>query len=53
MSASLEQAAIEAVFHRQLNTDRAVRYVTTETGVTSEQAQAALRYVMIGYKTAV
>jgi hypothetical protein len=46
MSATLEQAAIEAIYHRQLNTERAVRYVTTQTGVGAEQAMTALRQVM-------
>ena len=47
MSARVEQAAIEAVYHRQLNTDRAVRYVSAQTGVDAEQALQALRSVMI------
>ena len=53
MSATLELAAITAVFHRQLNTDRAVRHVITETGVSEAQALSALRQVMTGYKSRV
>ena len=50
MSATLEMAAIEAIYHRQLNTDRAVRHVITETGITEAEALLALRQVMTGYK---
>jgi hypothetical protein len=50
MSAILEMAAIQAVYHRQLNTDRAVRYVTTQTGVNEKQALDALRQVMVASK---
>jgi hypothetical protein len=46
MSAILEQAAIEAIYHRQLNTDRAVRYVTIQTGLSADLALTALRQVM-------
>ena len=52
MSTKLELAAIQAVFHRQLSTDRAVRYVTTEAGVSEDQALDAIRHVMVSYKKA-
>lgn len=50
MSQSLEQAAIEAVFHRQLSTERATRYVATQAGVSAEQALEALQFVMTSYR---
>jgi hypothetical protein len=50
MSKTLELAATVAIFHRQLSTDRAVRFVVQETGVTADAAERALRSVMISYK---
>lgn len=46
----LEQAANTAIFERQLSFDRAVRFVIQETGVGTEQAQTALRGVMLWYR---
>ena len=48
MSAS--QAAITAVFHRQLPFNRAVRFVTTEAGVSEAAAESALKEAMTWYK---
>ena len=52
MSADLERFAVQAVFHRQLNTERAVRYVITKTGVGEAEALSAVRSVMVAYKQA-
>ena len=46
----IEQAANTAIFERQLSFDRAVRFVVRETGVQPEQAQSALRGVMLWYR---
>jgi len=45
MSESLKDAVIQAVFHRQLNTDRAVKFIVSETGVTPTVAVTALKQV--------
>jgi hypothetical protein len=50
MSRALELAAIQAIFHRQYNTDRAVRFVTQEAGVSPEVAKGALQQVMTAYR---
>ena len=50
MSKALELAATAAVFQRQLSTDRAVRFVISQTGVGAEQAAQAVRFVMTSYK---
>lgn len=46
----IEQAANTAIFQRQLSFDRAVRFVVQETGVKREQAETALRGVMLWYR---
>ena len=46
MSEMLKDAVIVAVFHRQLNTERAVRYIVDETGVTPTAAVTALKQVL-------
>jgi len=46
----VEQAANTAIFGRQLSFDRAVRFVIQETGVQREQAEKALRGVMLWYR---
>jgi len=50
MSQHLEITAIQAVFHRQLNTERAIKYVVVKTGVSPDQARSALQTVMTAYK---
>ena len=50
MSKALEQTATVAIFHRQLSTDRAIRFVVSHTGVSADTAEQALRSVMISYK---
>jgi hypothetical protein len=46
----IEQAANTAIFQRQLPFDRAVRFVVQDTGVKREQAETALRSVMLWYR---
>lgn len=46
----IEGAANTAIFERQLSFDRAVRFVVRETGVQREQAEQALRGVMLWYR---
>jgi hypothetical protein len=46
MSESLKDAVIRAVFHRQLSTDRAVKLIVSETGVTPDAAVTALKQVL-------
>lgn len=50
MSLALQEAAIVAIFHRQLSTDRAVRFVTQQTGADESAAGQALRDVMTWYR---
>lgn len=47
---NIEQAANTAIFERQLSFTRAVRFVVQETGVQREQAESALRGVMLWYR---
>lgn len=51
----MNQAAIdranEAVFHLQLQTKDAVRYVIKHAAVDAKTAGQALKQVMVGYKT--
>ena len=39
---TIEQAANTAIFHLQLNTRSAVRYVVSETNCTSKEAERAI-----------
>ena len=50
MSKEIQMAATVAVFQRQLNTDRAVRYVVDKTGADAAMATEAVKYVMVSYK---
>ena len=50
MNRALELAAVQAIFHRQYNTDRATRFVVKATGVSAQQAEQALRNVMLSYR---
>lgn len=47
---ALEQAANFAVWQMQFSTDRAVKYVTKQTGVSAEQAQQAVRKATLWYR---
>lgn len=50
MSSSLEQAAQFAIWQMQFSTDRAVKYVTRRTGVSADEAQQAIRQVILWYR---
>lgn len=43
-------AANEAIFHKQLNTDKAIRYVINAAKVDPKQAGSAIKLVLVGYK---
>ena len=47
---NLEQAAITAIFHRQMSFRQALSFVVRETGVAVQQADQALRGVMTWYR---
>lgn len=50
MSANTLNAANEAIFHRQLNTEDAIRYVSKTAEVSPGEAGRAIKEVMVGYK---
>lgn len=50
MSEQVINAASQAVFQLQLNTNDAIRYVVREAGVSPKEAGQALKQVMTGYK---
>lgn len=50
MNQSIKSCANEAVFHLQLNTREAVRYVVKHSDADEKTAMQALREVMVGYK---
>ena len=50
MSNQVINAATQAVFHLQLNTNDAIRYVVQEAGVSPKEAGQALKQVMVGYR---
>ena len=51
MSEQVISAATQAIFHMQLNTNEAVRYVVTQAGVDAKTAGLALKQVMVGYRS--
>lgn len=51
MSEQVISAATQAIFHMQLNTNDAIRYVVREAGVSPKDAGQAIRQVMTGYKS--
>ena len=51
MSERTLAAANEAVFHLQLNTNEAIRYVVKNGHCDPKTAGQALKQVMVGYKT--
>jgi len=51
MSEQVINAASQAVFQLQLNTNDAIRYVVKEVGVSPKEAGQALKQVMTGYKS--
>lgn len=44
-------AANQAIFHLQLNTDDAVRYVIKTASVSTNVANAAIKETLVGYKS--
>ena len=50
MSEKTLNAANTAIFHLQLNTDDAIRFVTRHAGVDAKVAGSAIKEVVIGYK---
>lgn len=46
----VELAAVEAVFHRQLNSAKALSHVVEVTACKPADAKAALKQVMTGYQ---
>jgi hypothetical protein len=51
MSKNVIDVANQAIFHLQLNTNDAIRYVVKEAEVDAKQAGQALKHVMLGYKS--
>lgn len=51
MSEQLLTIANQAIFHLQMNSKDAVRYVIKHTQVDAKTAGQALKQVMVGYKT--
>jgi hypothetical protein len=51
MSENVISAATQAIFHLQLNTNDAIRYVVKEASVDAKQAGQALKQVMLGYRS--
>lgn len=47
----ISTAATEAVFHHQLNTRDAVKYVVRQIGCDNKVAEAAVQTVLTSYKT--
>ena len=50
MSEQVLDLANQAIFHQQLNSEYAIRYVMHNSGVDRATAQDALKQVMTGYK---
>lgn len=50
MSEKTLSAANEAVFHYQLNSDDAIRYIVRHSHCDPKTAGQALKQVMVGYK---
>ena len=50
MSTQVIDAATQAVFQLQLNTNDAIRYIVKETQVSPKEAGQALKDVMVGYQ---
>lgn len=51
MSERTLSAANEAVFHLQLNSNEAIRYVIKHSQCDAKAAGLALKQVMVGYKS--
>jgi hypothetical protein len=51
MSEQTLTAANQAIFHLQLNTDEAIRYVIKTARVAPKEAGEAIKHTLVGYKT--
>jgi len=51
MSEKTLDAANQAIFHLQLNTDEAIRYVVKNASVSPKEAGMAIKETLVGYKT--
>lgn len=45
------KAANQAIFHLQLNTDEAIRFVIKNASVSPKEAGMAVKETLVGYKT--
>lgn len=50
MSERTLNAANEAIFHHQLNTEDAIRYVIRSASVSPREAGDAIKETLVGYK---
>ena len=50
MSAQTLTVANEAIFHRQLNTEDAIRFVVKAANVSPREAGEAIKETLVGYK---
>jgi hypothetical protein len=51
MSEKIMKTANQAIFHLQLNTDDAIRYVIKNANVSPKEAGIAIKETLVGYKT--
>ena len=51
MSERTLNAANQAIFHLQLNTSDAIRYVVKNSGVDAREAGLAIKETLVGYKS--
>ena len=51
MSEKIMKAANQAIFHLQLGTDDAIRYVIKNASVSPRDAGIAIKETLVGYKT--
>lgn len=50
MSANTLNAANQAIFHRQLSTEDAIRFVVKQASVSPREAGEAIKETLVGYK---
>lgn len=50
MSEKIMKAANQAIFHLQLSTDEAIRYVVKNANVSPKEAGMAVKETLVGYK---
>jgi len=51
MSEKTLKSANQAIFHLQLNTDDAIRFVVKNANVSPKEAGMAIKETLVGYKT--